>query len=68
MRVSSNGNPEYRVHYVNWKSKWDEWVDEARVLKFNSTNLKKEQVRIFYNKLINIKRDVQCFQVLRTSF
>lgn len=48
MRVSSNGNPEYRVHYVNWKSKWDEWVDEARVLKFNSTNLKKEQVRIFF--------------------
>jgi len=51
VRVSSNGNPEYRVHYVNWKSKWDEWVDEARVLKFNSTNLKKEQAEHIAKKL-----------------
>ncbi|CAG0881359.1 unnamed protein product [Cyprideis torosa] len=34
---------EYFVHYSGWKSKWDEWVPEDRVLKYNDENLVKKK-------------------------
>ncbi|RIA99434.1 MRG-domain-containing protein [Glomus cerebriforme] len=41
-RTGSIG-PHYFVHYSGWKSSWDEWVDEARVLKYNEANLEKHK-------------------------
>ncbi|KAJ3197397.1 Esa1p-associated factor [Irineochytrium annulatum] len=35
-----DNGPHYFVHYKGWKQTWDEWVPEARVLKFNDENLK----------------------------
>ncbi|RKP16679.1 MRG-domain-containing protein, partial [Rozella allomycis CSF55] len=29
----------YFVHYKGWKSSWDEWVPEDRLLKFNEENI-----------------------------
>uniref|UniRef100_H2ZJ51 Chromo domain-containing protein n=1 Tax=Ciona savignyi TaxID=51511 RepID=H2ZJ51_CIOSA len=29
----------YLIHYNGWNKHWDEWVPEARVLKFNDANL-----------------------------
>ncbi|KAL2913421.1 Esa1p-associated factor [Polyrhizophydium stewartii] len=35
--------PHYLVHYKGWKSSWDEWVPESRLLKNNDEGLKKQQ-------------------------
>lgn len=32
----------YYVHYVGWNKRWDAWVPENRVLKFNKKNVKKQ--------------------------
>ena len=35
---------KYKIHYQNWSSKWDEYVEDDRLCKDNSANrLKKEQ-------------------------
>ncbi|CAG0900157.1 unnamed protein product [Cyprideis torosa] len=34
---------EYLIHYSGWKSKWDEWVPEDRVLQYNDENLVKKK-------------------------
>lgn len=31
---------EFLVHYAGWNKKWDEWVDDSRLLKLNDENLK----------------------------
>ncbi|GBC10748.1 hypothetical protein RclHR1_09870007 [Rhizophagus clarus] len=38
--------PHYHIHYSGWKSSWDEWVDESRVLKYNEANLEKHKQMI----------------------
>lgn len=35
--------PHYYMHYQGWKKKWDEWVPETRVLKFNEENLRRQK-------------------------
>nr|KAJ3422750.1 Esa1p-associated factor [Polyrhizophydium stewartii] len=35
--------PHYLVHYRGWKSTWDEWVPDSRLLKHNAEGLKKQQ-------------------------
>ncbi|KAG9289151.1 hypothetical protein G9A89_022460 [Geosiphon pyriformis] len=37
--------PHYYIHYKGWKSSYDEWVANARVLKYNQDNLE-EQARL----------------------
>ncbi|KAJ3199024.1 Esa1p-associated factor [Entophlyctis luteolus] len=39
--MRTNG-PYYFVHYQGWNVKWDEWVEEARTLKYNEANLKRQ--------------------------
>lgn len=34
---------KYMVHYSGWNQKWDEWVAESRVMKFNDDSLKKQK-------------------------
>ena len=34
-----NGIPKYFIHYRGWNKNWDEWVPEARMLKFCSRNV-----------------------------
>ncbi|KAK3911798.1 Mortality factor 4-like protein 1 [Frankliniella fusca] len=34
---------KYFIHYAGWSKKWDEWVPEDRVLKYNEANLQKQQ-------------------------
>ncbi|KAK2153486.1 hypothetical protein LSH36_295g03084 [Paralvinella palmiformis] len=33
----------YFIHYNGWNKSWDEWVPEARVLKYNETGLQKQR-------------------------
>ena len=63
-RQDGQSGPHYLVHYHGWKDKyparctsippfirnrWDEWVPESRVLKFNEENLAKQrELREFY--------------------
>merc|ERR1712130_621641 len=34
-----NGIPKYFIHYHGWNKNWDEWVPEARMLKFSDQNV-----------------------------
>lgn len=34
---------QYHIHYSGWNKSWDEWVPEARVLKYNEGNLQKQK-------------------------
>lgn len=34
-----NGIPKYFIHYKGWNKNWDEWVPEARMLKFTPANV-----------------------------
>ncbi|CAB5215974.1 unnamed protein product [Rhizophagus irregularis] len=43
--------PHYHIHYAGWKSSWDEWVDESRLLKCNEANLEK------YKQIKNKKKE-----------
>ncbi|CAG8461682.1 7002_t:CDS:10 [Paraglomus brasilianum] len=40
---SDESGPHYYVHYKGWKSTWDEWVPEARVVKLNEANLERQR-------------------------
>lgn len=43
MKENDSGNfhrPTYLVHYCGWSSKWDEWVDESRLVKRDENGLK----------------------------
>ncbi|KJE91316.1 hypothetical protein CAOG_02469 [Capsaspora owczarzaki ATCC 30864] len=35
--------PHYLVHYNGWNKKWDDWVDETRILKWNDENLARQR-------------------------
>jgi len=52
-----NGMPKYFIHYHGWNKNWDEWVPEARMLKFTekNTTIQKDLVRAHEEK-INEKR------------
>ena len=34
-----NGIPKYFIHYHGWNKNWDEWVPEARMMKFCDKNV-----------------------------
>ena len=34
-----NGIPKYFIHYHGWNKNWDEWVPEARMLKYSDRNV-----------------------------
>lgn len=36
-----DGKIQYNIHYVGWNKKWDEWVEEERILEYNEENMKK---------------------------
>lgn len=45
IKENDSGNfhrPSYLVHYCGWSSKWDEWVDETRLVKRDENGLKKQ--------------------------
>lgn len=33
-----DGKQMHHIHYKGWKDKWNEWVDDTRILKFNEEN------------------------------
>ncbi|KAI9097061.1 MRG-domain-containing protein [Phlyctochytrium arcticum] len=39
---SENYGPHYFIHYKGWNVKWDDWVTEARILKWSEENLNKQ--------------------------
>jgi len=34
---------KFLVHYAGWNTKWDEWVADSRVMKYNDEGLKKQK-------------------------
>jgi len=50
-KVDTEGEVDlYLIHYNGWNNKWDEWIPETRILKFNDVNLKKQQELIRHHK------------------
>lgn len=50
-KVNTEGEVDlYLIHYNGWSQKWDEWIPETRILKFNDTNLKKQTELIKHHK------------------
>jgi len=43
MKHNFSGRTYYLVHYCGWSTKWDEWVEEERLVKWDSAGLKKQQ-------------------------
>jgi len=40
-RKMGDGRAQYFIHYKGWNSKWEEWVDDDRVLTVNTYNMNK---------------------------
>jgi len=45
--------PFYYIHYQGWKDRWDEWVEDDRILKHTPAN---NQLRIEQNDVVKQKR------------
>uniref|UniRef100_A0A1I8J605 MRG domain-containing protein n=1 Tax=Macrostomum lignano TaxID=282301 RepID=A0A1I8J605_9PLAT len=46
-----DGHIKYFVHYQGWNKNWDEWVGDARIMKFNAVGLQKQkELKEFYSK------------------
>ncbi|KAI9595955.1 MRG-domain-containing protein [Syncephalis fuscata] len=42
-REDADDGPYYLVHYKGWKQRWDEWVQETRIMEINEENLGKQK-------------------------
>merc|ERR1711860_367429 len=40
---SKNKQTKYFIHYHGWNKNWDEWVPEARMLKYTEMNKEKKR-------------------------
>merc|ERR1719319_590099 len=61
----ANNIPKYFIHYKGWNKNWDEWVPEARMLKFNDGNVENQKglVRAHEAKEASRKRREHVFAV-----
>ena len=75
MKENDSGNfhrPFYLVHYCGWSSKWDEWVDETRLVKMDEHGLKKQaQLLLQHGKgkarLKNLRKNNSTSPLKRTT-
>lgn len=75
MKENDSGNfhrPFYLVHYCGWSSKWDEWVDETRLVKMDDNGLKKQaQLLVQHGKgkarLKNLRKNNSTSPLKRTT-
>jgi len=75
IKENDSGNfhrPTYLVHYCGWSSKWDEWVDETRLVKMDDNGLKKQaQLLLQYGKgkarLKNLRKNNSTSPLKRTT-
>ena len=44
MFMNSQNLSRYFIHYKGWNKNWDEWVPEARMLKFTDDNVEHQKV------------------------
>ncbi|KAI8343730.1 MRG-domain-containing protein [Chlamydoabsidia padenii] len=46
---NNEAKPLYKIHYQGWNKKWNEWVNDSRILNWNSANLDlQKQVKALY--------------------
>ncbi|KAF3197108.1 Esa1p-associated factor, variant 2 [Orbilia oligospora] len=62
LEIKNPGEPgasySYKVHYKGWKSSWDEWVPQDRVLGWNDENLQKQkELRDEHNPKKKVEKD-----------
>lgn len=75
IKENDSGNfhrPTYLVHYCGWSSKWDEWVDETRLVKLDEHGLKKQaQLLLQHGKgkarLKNLRKNNSTSPLKRTT-
>jgi len=75
IKENDSGNfhrPSYLVHYCGWSSKWDEWVDETRLVKMDENGLKKQaQLLLQHGKgkarLKNLRKNNNTSPLKRTT-
>lgn len=53
-----NGVPKHFIHYHGWNKNWDEWVPEARMLKYSEKNctIQKDLIRAHEEKTNDKRR------------
>ncbi|KAK6504835.1 Esa1p-associated factor [Arthrobotrys musiformis] len=62
LEIKNPGEPgasySYKVHYKGWKSSWDEWVPQDRVLGWTDENLlKQKELREEHNPKKKVEKD-----------
>ena len=58
-KVQKVDGAKYFIHYHGWNKNWDEWVPEARILKYTESNLdKKRQLVKAHEANVKAKRQV----------
>ena len=75
MKENDSGNfhrPFYLVHYCGWSSKWDEWVDETRLVKMDEHGRKKQAALLVQHgkgkaRLKNLRKNNSTSPSKRTS-
>lgn len=40
METDGGNGAQYFIHYKGWNNKWDEWVNDDRILEVNTANMK----------------------------
>ena len=50
MFMNSQNFSRYFIHYKGWNKNWDEWVPEARMLKFTDDNVEHQKVFLIFLK------------------
>ena len=49
--------PQYKIHYKGWNKRWDEWVNQRRLLKINASNIQIMSEKNHTNKLAQQQRE-----------
>jgi mortality factor 4-like protein 1 len=48
----------YKIHYQGWKEKWDEWVDNTRIMKYTPENKElRDRLRKEFNEQQRLKKN-----------
>jgi mortality factor 4-like protein 1 len=57
-RIEGKKKPYYLIHYQGWNDRWDEWVDDTRLLKFTDENREIQQkIKEEHKKVLGKRKD-----------
>jgi len=57
LKLDKQKEPQYKIHYKGWNKRWDEWVNQRRLLKINASNIQIMSEKNHTNKLAQQQRE-----------